>query len=201
MLEAVLAANAAAGLPAHDVSPNQGKLLHLLAKLQGARMILEIGTLGGYSTIWFARALPQGGRVYTLEASLKHAEVAQTNLLNAGIADKVEIRTGLAADSLAQLDAEAHGPFDLIFIDADKQGNPEYLNWALKLSRPGTLIIGDNVVRGGAVVDEYSDDPSVIGVRSFFELIAAEPRLSATAMQTVGSKGYDGFVMALVVDA
>ncbi|MGG0813429.1 O-methyltransferase [Paenibacillus alvei] len=201
VLEAVLAANAAAGLPAHDVSPNQGKLLHLLAKLQGARMILEIGTLGGYSTIWFARALPQGGRVYTLEASLKHAEVAQTNLLNAGIADKVEIRTGLAADSLAQLDAEAHGPFDLIFIDADKQGNPEYLNWALKLSRPGTLIIGDNVVRGGAVVDEYSDDPSVIGVRSFFELIAAEPRLSATAMQTVGSKGYDGFVMALVVDA
>ncbi|NOJ70248.1 class I SAM-dependent methyltransferase [Paenibacillus alvei] len=201
VLEAVLAANAAAGLPAHDVSPNQGKLLHLLAKLQGARMILEIGTLGGYSTIWFARALPQGGRVYTLEASLKHAEVAQTNLLNAGIADKVEIRTGLAADSLAQLDAEAHGPFDLIFIDADKQGNPEYLNWALKLSRPGTLIIGDNVVRGGAVVDEYSDDPSVIGVRSFFELIAAEPRLSATAMQTVGSRGYDGFVMALVVDA
>ncbi|MCM3290373.1 O-methyltransferase [Paenibacillus sp. MER 180] len=199
VLEAVLAANAAAGLPAHDVSPNQGKLLHLLAKLQAARTILEIGTLGGYSTIWFARALPQDGRVYTLEASLKHAEVAQSNLLNAGVADKVEIRTGLAADSLAQLEEEARGPFDLIFIDADKQGNPEYLKWALKLSRPGTLIIGDNVVRGGAVVDEYSDDPSVLGVRSFFELIAAEPRLNATAIQTVGSKGYDGFVSALVV--
>ncbi|TQR44602.1 O-methyltransferase [Paenibacillus popilliae] len=200
VLEAVLAANAAAGLPAHDVSPNQGKLLHLLAKLQGARTILEIGTLGGYSTIWFARSLPQDGRVYTLEASLKHAEVAQSNLLNAGVADKVEIRTGLASDSLAQLDEEARGPFDLIFIDADKQGNPEYLKWALKLSRPGTLIIGDNVVRGGAVVDEYSDDPSVLGVRSFFELIAAEPRLNATAIQTVGSKGYDGFVMAVVVE-
>ncbi|MCM3342459.1 O-methyltransferase [Paenibacillus sp. MER TA 81-3] len=200
VLDSVLAANAAAGLPPIDVSPNQGKLLHLLARVQCARNVLEIGTLGGYSTIWLARALPQDGRVVTLEADLKHAEVARANIQRAGVADIVELRTGLAVDTLAQLEAEGSGPFDLIFIDADKPSNPEYFAWALKLSRQGSLIIGDNVVRGGAVLDEASDDPSVQGVRRFCELIAAEPRVSATAIQTVGSKGYDGFSIALVTD-
>ena len=197
-LDAALQASAAAGLPPHDVSPTQGKLLLLLARVQGARTILEIGTLGGYSTIWLARALPAGGRLITLEADPKHAEVARANIARAGLAAVVELRLGPALDTLPQLAAEGRGPFDLIFIDADKPNNPEYFAWALKLSRRGSLIIADNVVRNGAVVDAASSDPSVQGVRRFHELLAAEPRVSATAIQTVGSKGYDGFAIALV---
>jgi predicted O-methyltransferase YrrM len=170
--------------------------LELLARLQGARAILEIGTLGGYSTICLARALPAGGRLLTLEANAAYAEVARANIACAGLADVVDVRVGPALDTLPLLAAEA--PFDLVFIDADKRSNPEYLGWALELSRPGSLIVADNIVRGGAVTDARSDDPSVIGVRRFLELVAAEPRLSATAVQTVGAKGYDGFVLALV---
>lgn len=197
-LDATLGANAAAALPPHDVSPAMGRLLQLLARAQGARAILEIGTLGGYSTIWLARALPDGGRLITLEADASHAEVARANIERAGLGGTVELRLGRALDTLPQLAAEGRGPFDLIFIDADKQHNPDYLTWALKLSRRGSLIIADNVVRHGAVVDAASDDPSVRGVRRFIELLAAEPRVSATVIQTVGSKGYDGFVIALV---
>ena len=199
VLNAALAANQAAGLPSIDVAPNQGKLLHLLARLQGARKILEIGTLGGYSTIWLARALPAGGRLVTLEADPKHAEVAQSNIARADLSGTVEIRLGKAAESLARLHEEDAGPFDLIFIDADKPNIPAYLEWALKLTRRGSLIICDNVVRDGAVVDADSSDPAVRGVREFFDMLAVEPRLSATAVQTLGSKGYDGFAMALVV--
>jgi predicted O-methyltransferase YrrM len=170
--------------------------LELLARLQGARAILEIGTLGGYSTIWLARALPAGGKVVTLEANAAYAEVARANIARAGVADVVDVRVGPALDTLPLLAAET--PFDLVFIDADKRSNPEYLGWALELSRPGTLIVADNIVRGGAVADAGSDDPSVVGVRRFLELVAAEPRLTATAVQTVGVKGYDGFVLALV---
>jgi predicted O-methyltransferase YrrM len=198
-LESALAASAAAGLPAHDVAPNQGKLLHLLARLMGARNILEIGTLGGYSSIWLARGLPTGGRLVTLEASAKHAEVARGNIALAGLADRVEIRVGPALDTLPRLAAEGLGPFDFIFIDADKPNNPAYLDWALELSRRGSLIVADNVVRNGAVIDAASKDANVQGVRRFTELIAAEPRLSATALQTVGIKGYDGFIVALVI--
>ncbi len=197
-LDAALQATAAAGLPPHNVSPNQGKLLLLLAQLQRARTILEIGTLGGYSTIWLARALPADGRLITLEADPKHADVARANIARAALADVVELRLGRALDTLPQLAAEDRGPFDVIFIDADKPSNPEYFAWALKLSRRGTLIIVDNVVRNGAVIDAASGDPSVQGVRRFNELLAAEPRVSATAIQTVGSKGYDGFAIALV---
>jgi predicted O-methyltransferase YrrM len=198
VLEAALRDSAAAGLPGINVSPNQGKLLMLLALVQGARNILEVGTLGGYSTIWLARALPAGGRLVTLEADPKHAEVARVNISRAGLADVVELRLGLAVDTLAQLAAEGRGPFDLIFIDADKPSYPDYLAWALKLSRRGSLIIADNVVRDGAVIDPDTSDPRVIAVRRFNELLAAEPRVSATAIQTVGSKGYDGFAVALV---
>jgi predicted O-methyltransferase YrrM len=197
-LDAALQASATAGLPPHNVSPNQGKLLLLLAQLQRVRTILEIGTLGGYSTIWLARALPADGRLITLEADPKHADVARANIARAALADVVELRLGRALDTLPQLAAEDRGPFDVIFIDADKPSNPEYFAWALKLSRRGTLIIVDNVVRNGAVIDAASDDPSVQGVRRFNELLAAEPRVSATAIQTVGSKGYDGFAIALV---
>ena len=197
-LDAALQASAAAGLPPHDVSPSQGKLLLLLAQIQGARTILEIGTLGGYSTIWLARALPADGRLITLEADPKHAEVARANIARAGLSDVVEVRLGRALDTLPQLAAEGHGPFDLIFIDADKASNPDYFAWALKLSRRGSLIIADNVVRNGAVVDTASSDPSVQGVRRFNELLAESPRVSATAIQTVGSKGYDGFAMAII---
>jgi predicted O-methyltransferase YrrM len=198
-LEAALRANAAAGLPSIDVAPNQGKLLHLLALTAGARRILEIGTLGGYSTIWLARALPPGGKLLTLEFEPKHAEVARANIDRAGFSTVVEVRVGAAADSLAQLDRERTGPFDLIFIDADKQNMAVYLEWALKLSRRGTLIVADNVVREGAVVEAASTDQAVVGVRAMFAMMAAEPRLSATAIQTVGSKGYDGFAIAVVV--
>lgn len=197
-LDAALQASAAAGLPPINVSPNQGKLLLLLARLQGARTILEIGTLGGYSTIWLARALPVDGRLITLEVDPKHAEVARANIARAGLSEVVELRLGRALDTLPQLAAEGRGPFDLIFIDADKPSNPDYFAWALKLSRRGSLIIVDNAVRNGAVIDAASGDPSVQGVRRFNELLAAEPRVSATAIQTVGSKGYDGFAIALV---
>ena len=199
VLDAALAAGAAAGLPPHEVAPTQGKLLHLLARLQGARAILELGTLVGVSTIWLARALPEGGTLVTLEADPEHAAVARENVARAGLAAVVEVRGGRAVDSLAELVDEGRGPFDLVFLDADKAGNPEYLGWALELTRPGSLIVADNVVRGGAVADPESADPSVRGVRRFLELVAAEPRLSATAIQTVGVKGHDGLALALVL--
>ncbi len=199
VLEAALRASADAGLPPISVSPSQGKLLHVLARSQGARTILEIGTLGGYSAIWLARALPAGGSLITLEAEPRHAEVARANLARAGLADIAEVRLGPAQDTLAQLHATGEGPFDLIFIDADKAGYPGYLSWSLRLSRPGTMIIADNVVRGGAVADSASRDVNVQGVRRFIEVMAAEPRVSATVVQTVGSKGYDGFALAVVL--
>jgi predicted O-methyltransferase YrrM len=197
-LDAVLEANAAAGLPAIDVSPPQAKLLHLLARATGARAVLEIGTLGGYSTIWLARALSPGGRVTTLEIDPLHAAVARSNFRNAGVADLIDLHVGPALDTLPKLAAEGAGPFDLIFIDADKPNNAEYLAWALRLSRAGTLIVGDNVVRRGDVVDPASTDPNVVGTRAFYQVLAAEPRVTATAIQTVGTKGYDGFALALV---
>jgi predicted O-methyltransferase YrrM len=196
-LDAALAASAAAGLPAHGVSPTQGRLLELLARIQGARTILELGTLGAYSTISLVRALGPDGRLVTLELDAAYAEVARANLARAGVADVVEVRVGPARETLAALAAEGHDPFDLVFIDADKAGNAEYLAGALELSRPGTLIVADNVIRGGAVLD--GEDESVVGVRRFFDLIAAEPRLRATAIQTVGEKGYDGFALAVVL--
>lgn len=196
-LNSALAANKKAGLPAIDVSRLQGKFLHLLVRICGARRILEIGTLGAYSTIWMARALPEGGRIVTLEADPHHAKIARANLRNAGVLDRVDLRLGRALESLPKL--EDAGPFDLIFIDADKPSNPEYLRWALKLSRPGTVIVTDNVVRDGKVVDAKSDDKDVKGTRRFAELLAAEPRLSATVLQTVGTKGYDGFALAVVL--
>jgi predicted O-methyltransferase YrrM len=196
-LDAALEASAAAGLPAHGVSPTQGRLLELLARIQGARTILELGTLGAYSTIWLARALPPDGRLVTLELDAGYAEVARANLARAGLADVVEVRVGRARETLARLAAEGHAPFDLVFIDADKAANAEYLAAALELSRPGTLIVADNVIRAGAVLD--GADPSAAGVRRFFDVLAAEPRLSATAIQTVGEKGYDGFALAVVL--
>ncbi|HEV2963473.1 MAG TPA: O-methyltransferase [Candidatus Angelobacter sp.] len=198
-LDAALQSSAAAGLPAINVAPNQGKFLMLLAQIQGVRNILEIGTLGAYSTIWLARALPRDGRLITLEADPKHAEVARANIARAGLAQVVEVRLGPALESLPRLAAEGVGPFDLIFIDADKPGYPDYFAWSLKLARRGTVIIADNVVRDGAVIDPASDDPRVQGMRRFNELLAAEPRVSATEIQTVGSKGYDGFALAVVV--
>jgi predicted O-methyltransferase YrrM len=199
VLEAALKASEAAGLPSINVSPLQGKLLYLLVLTKDARRILEIGTLGGYSTIWLARALPADGRLVTLELDPKHAQVARANLERAGVSERVEIRVGPATQSLAQLQAEGAEPFDLIFIDADKPNNPAYLQWALKLARRGSLIVVDNVVRDGAVVDPASLDPGVQGTRALFDLLTAEPRLSSTAIQTVGSKGYDGFAMATVI--
>src|SRR5215207_8965312 len=196
-LEASLAASAAAGLPAINVSPVQGKLLHLLARAIGARNVLEIGTLGGYSTIWLARALPDGGRLISLEADAKHAEVAGANIARADLENKVEVRLGLALDLLPGLAAERKEPFDFVFIDADKPNNAAYFDWALKLSRPGSIIVVDNVVRDGDVIDAVSDSPTVQGVRRFLERLAAEPRVSATAIQTVGTKGYDAFVVCL----
>ena len=193
-LEAALDASDAAGLPQIAVSANQGKLLHLLARLRGARRILEIGTLGGYSTIWLARALPADGQLITLEYDPHHAEVARANIARAGLADRVEVRVGAALDTLPGLE----GPFDLVFIDADKPNNPDYFRAALRLSRPGSVIIVDNVVRGGRVADPDSRDPSVLGTRALAELLAAEPAVDATMVQTVGSKGYDGFALAVV---
>jgi predicted O-methyltransferase YrrM len=198
-LDAALEASAAAGLPDIQVSPLQGKLLHLLARSHRVGNILEIGTLGGYSTIWLARALPAGGRLVTLEYEPKHAGAARANIARAGLADMVEIRIGRALETLPQLAAEGRGPFDLIFIDADKESYPEYLDWALKLSRRGSLIVADNVVREGAVIDPGDDQPPVIGIRRFNENLANDPRLTATVIQVVGSKGYDGLAMAVVV--
>ena len=197
-LDAALKASTDAGLPAISVSPNQGKFLHLLALVQGAKNILEIGTLGGYSTIWLARALPADGKLITLEYEPKHAEVAQKNLARSGVADKVELRVGAALETLPQLAREQKGPFDFIFIDADKENYPGYWEWALKLSRRGTVIVADNVVRKGEVIDPASKDPRVQAVRRMNELIAVDRRVSATAIQTVGSKGYDGFTLAVV---
>jgi predicted O-methyltransferase YrrM len=198
ILESALEASVAAGLPAIAVSPNQGKLLQILAQIVGARSILEIGTLGGYSTIWLARALPPGGQLITLELDPKHAEVAKLNVSRAGLLDLVDIRIGDALKTLPKLSAERRGPFDLIFIDADKQHIPEYFEWAIKLSRAGTLIIVDNVVRDGGVIDAHSTDPSIQGVRRFIELLRAKSGVSGTAIQTVGIKGYDGFAIMLV---
>ena len=197
-LEDALAANAAAGLPSIDVSPLQGKLIHLLARITGARRILEIGALGGYSTIWLARALPDDGKLVTLELNESHARVARQNLARAGLSRKVDLRTGPALALLPKIDTEGLGPFDFVFIDADKTNNPEYFAWALRLSRPGTAIVVDNVVRDGEVADRASTDPDVIGTRRMFEAIAREPRVSATAIQTVGVKGWDGFALATV---
>ncbi|MEO6816649.1 MAG: O-methyltransferase [Edaphobacter sp.] len=199
VLEEAQAANAAAGLPMIDVAPNQGKLLHLLARVAGAKKILEIGTLGGYSTTWLARALPQDGRLITLEFDAKHADVARKNIARAGLDGVVTVRLGAALDTLPLLVKEGQGPFDLIFIDADKKNIPNYLTWSLKLSRKGTLILVDNVIRDGEVIDASSQDPNVQGARQLFDMLKSEPRLQATALQTVGSKGYDGFAMAVVV--
>jgi predicted O-methyltransferase YrrM len=196
-LDEALAASAAAGLPAINVSPVQGKLLHLLARAIGARNVLEIGTLGGYSTIWLARALPDGGRVISLEADPRHAEVARANIVRAGLDNRVEVRLGMALDLLPGL-AERTEPFDFVFIDADKPNNAAYFDWALRLSRVGSIIVVDNVVRGGDVIAAASESPTAQGMHRFLERLAAEPRVSATAIQTVGSKGYDGFAIALV---
>jgi predicted O-methyltransferase YrrM len=194
-----LAACEAAGLPAIQVSTAQGKLLHLIARMQGSRRVLEVGTLGGYSTIWLARALPDGGRVVTLELDPKHAAVARDNFMRAGLGAVIELREGPALASLERLHAEGAEPFDLVFIDADKPGNPQYIEWALKLTRRGSVIVLDNVVREGALVDAASEDPAVRGARQAIELLSSEPRVSATVLQTVGAKGYDGFALALVV--
>lgn len=197
-LDAALSTSDAAGLPSIQVTANQGKLLALLATIRGARNILELGTLGGYSTIWLARTLPAGGRLITLEAEPKHAEVARTNIAGAGLGDVVQIRLGRALDTLPLLAQEGAGPFDFVFIDADKVNIREYFEWALKLTRPGSVIVVDNVVRNGHVIDPTSTDPSVRGVRRFNEWLAQAQRVSATTVQTVGSKGYDGFTLALV---
>jgi predicted O-methyltransferase YrrM len=200
-LDAALESSAAAGLPAIHVTPNQGKLLHLLARIVGARRILEIGTLGGYSTIWLARALPADGRLITLEVDPRFAAVARANIQRAGLAELAEVRVGPAADTLERLVAEGSGPFDLIFIDADKANTADYFTAALRLVRPGSLIVIDNVIRDGKVLDGASTDPNIQGVRRFFELAASESRVTATAVQTVGSKGYDGFAIALAGSA
>jgi predicted O-methyltransferase YrrM len=197
-LQEVLDANAAAGLPAIDVSPAQGKFLYLLAKAIGVRHVLEVGTLGGYSTAWLARALPADGKLVTLEIDSHHAEVARRNLEEAALAEKVEVRVGPAIDSLAALAAEPSGPFDLVFIDADKEHNADYVRAATRLARPGALIIVDNVIREGRVLDDRSADPNVIGSRRLYDMLATEPRLEATAIQTVGAKKWDGFVLAVV---
>lgn len=197
-LQAVLETSAAANLPSIQVSPNQGRLLSVLAQAIGARRILEMGTLGGYSAIWMARALPPGGVLVTLEADPEHAAVAQANIDRAGLAERVDLRIGPALESLPQLAEEGAGTFDLIFIDADKLNYPAYLEWALKLSHPGSLIVADNVVRGGRVLDPEDEDPNVVGARRFMEALRTEPRLTAAAVQTVGSKGYDGFAIAVV---
>jgi predicted O-methyltransferase YrrM len=194
VFEAILRANASAGLPAIDVSPAQGKFLHLLVKIAGAKRILEIGTLGGYSTAWLAKALPADGRLITIEYSARHAEIARENVARAGLLETVEVRTGAALDLLPAID----GPFDFIFIDADKPNNPGYLEHSIRLSRPGTVIILDNVVRDGQVTDASSSDRSVHGSRAAFDFFHDHPRLDSTALQTVGLKGYDGFAIALV---
>jgi predicted O-methyltransferase YrrM len=199
-LDHALRTSAAAGLPNINVSPNQGKLLMILAQIQGAKKVLEIGTLGGYSTIWLARGLPKGeGKIVTLEFEARHADVAEGNFERAGVADVVEIVRGAAIESLAKPAVQKHAPYDLIFIDADKPNNPGYFGWAMKLSRPGTLIIIDNVVRDGEVIDPKSKDPGVQGVRRMNEMIVKEKRVVATAFQTVGAKSYDGMAIVRVI--
>ena len=198
-LHAALAANRKAKLPAIDVTPLQGKFLDLLVRIAGAKRVLELGTLGGYSTIWMARALQPGGRVITLELDPHHAEIARGNFAHAGVSDRIDLRVGPAADQLRAMIADHVAPFDLIFIDADKSGYPTYLELTLKLSRPGTVIFADNVVRDGKVIESENTDPNIQGVRRFTELVAAEPRLAATVLQTVGGKGYDGFALAVVL--
>jgi predicted O-methyltransferase YrrM len=198
-LDSAIKANRKARLPAIDVSPLLGKFLQILVQITKAKRVLEIGTLGGYSTIWMARALPRGGRIVSLEFCPRHAEIARGNLRNAGLLNRVDIRVGPALSSLPQLKSSGAGPFDFIFIDADKVNNPKYLQWALKLSRRGTVIVVDNVVRQGSVVKAKSSDPDIVGTRRCLEMMAAEPRLSAVALQTVGVKGLDGFAMALVI--
>jgi predicted O-methyltransferase YrrM len=200
VLEEALRSSAAAGLPNIQVSPTQGKLLYLLAKALGARRVLEIGALGGYSTIWLARALPKDGRLVTLEVEAKHAEVASANIARAGLQDRVEIRLGRALETLPKILAEKRGPFDLFFLDADKANTRAYFEWTLKLSRPGSLIVVDNVVRRGELADASSPSPDVRGMREFLDALASDSRVSATGIQTVGRKGYDGFVLARVTD-
>jgi len=197
-LDDALAAAAAAKLPAIQVSSVQGKFLHLLARILGARNILEIGTLGGYSTIWMARALPEGGRIITLEADPKHAEVASKNFARAGVEGKVELRLGKALDTLPKIASDGRGPFDLFFIDANKSNMPEYFEWSLKLARTGSVIIADNVVREGAVLNAKSKDADIQGIRRFLEMVGKEKRVSGTALQTVSTKNYDGFALVLV---
>ena len=199
VLESVLESSQAAGLPAISVSPNQGKLLEILARMLDARSILEIGTLGAYSTIWLARGMRAGGRLITLEADPAHAAVARANIARAGLQSVVELRLGSASDTLPQISAERGGPFDLIFIDADKKNIPSYFEWALRLSRPGSIIVVDNVVRDGRVIDSRSDDPDIQGVRRFIEMVGANATVSGTAIQTVGIKGYDGFAIVRVL--
>jgi predicted O-methyltransferase YrrM len=197
-LDTALESNRDNGLPAIDVSPAQGKLLNLLVRMNNARRILEIGTLGGYSTIWMARALPADGKVVTLELDPHHAKVARANIKRAGLSELVDLRVGPALDSLAKLSGEGAGPFDFIFIDADKPNNPNYLTWAMKLSRPGTVIVCDNVIRDGDVIRQSSPDQNVQGARAAFSFIGKDKRLEGTAIQTVGVKGYDGFAIAIV---
>ncbi len=198
-LDAALIANRDAGLPSIDVSRLQGKFLELLVRLSGAKRVLEIGTLGGYSTIWLARAVGADGHVVTLEANPDHAKVARSNLEAAGLLDRVDVKVGRALETLPSVERDGGSPFDFIFIDADKPSNPDYLAWALRLSRPGTAIVVDNVVRNGEVVNANTSDSSIQGVRRFTDMVAAEPRLTATALQTVGAKGYDGFALAIVL--
>jgi predicted O-methyltransferase YrrM len=198
-LDRCLEANAAAGLPAHEVSSLQGQFLYLVARMIGARRILEIGTLGGYSTIWLAKAVADGGRVVTVEADSRHAEVARANIGAAGLSDRIDLRVGEALTVLPEIADGAGGPFDMVFIDADKSNNARYLDWTMRLARPGTVIVADNVVRNGAVVNPHNSDPSVQGIRRFFDALAADRRLCATALQTVGEKGWDGFAMAVVL--
>ena len=203
--EAALAASDAAGLPPIATSSSQGKLLELLVRIQGAQRILELGTLGAYSTIWLARALPSGGRLITCEADPHCAQTARANIAAAGLAERVQLREGPALETLAELDAEGSDPFDMIFVDADKASYPDYLQWSLKLSRPGSLLVIDNVIGGGAIIDAnggepWSEDGGLAGVRRLYELLAAEPRIDATAIQTGGEKGHDGFVLAVVTD-
>ena len=200
LLDAALARSEAAGLPAINVTASQGKLLQLLTRVAGVRSILEIGTLGAYSTIWMARALSPGGRIVTIEVDLAAAAIARANIADAGLTNTIDLRVGRALDELPKIAAEKRGPFDLVFIDADKPSTPQYLEWALRLSRVGSLIIIDNVVRAGALADETNDEPRVAAMRQVVEAVGDDPRLSATLVQTVGAKGYDGFVLAVVVD-
>ncbi|WP_175989291.1 O-methyltransferase [Bacillus sp. Marseille-Q1617] len=195
VMEAAIKANDEANLPAIDVAPNQGKLLHLLAKMKGAKNILEIGTLGGYSSIWMAKALPDEGTLITLEYSEKHAEVARENIKRAGLDNKVKVLVGAALDTLPSLKDRT---FDFIFIDADKKNNPHYIKWAIELSNPGAVIITDNVVRGGKVTDTASEDENIKGIREFVDILSENERIDSTAIQTVGTKGYDGFVFSIV---